>query len=119
MGDYADTPIELTTNLRSEQVRKIVNKSLKTFGGYRYRPDKNATEFRCEVASGDKSGGTVVVEILEGGTEIRIRMVVTDSFISRRLGVKHTMGVVKANAAIDQIIKKACKDDPSARVQPA
>lgn len=119
MSDYVDSPIKLTTRLPTEEVRKIVNKSLKTFGGFRYRPNKNSNEFRCEVASGEHSGGTVVVEIEDGGTERCISMVVVDAFISRRLGAKHTLGVAKANTAIDQIVKKVRKDDPNATVQGA
>jgi hypothetical protein len=116
VGDYADSPIELTTSLSTEQLRKIVNKSLKTFGGFRYRPDKSASSFRCEVG-GDNSGGTVVVQIDDRGTERRVHMVVTDAFFSSRLGMKHTLGVTKANTAIDWIVNKVHKDDPNAAVR--
>src|SRR5687767_8488683 len=117
MSEYVDSPIELTTRLASDDVRKIVNKQLKNFGGFRYRPDKTANEFRCEVSSGEHSGGTVVVQIQDDGASRRVRMVVTDAFMTRRMGVKHTMGVVKANTAIDQIVKKVRRDDPGAAVQ--
>lgn len=119
MSEYVDSPVELTTRLTSEQVRKIINKSLKTFGGFRYRPDKSANDFRCEITSGEHSGGTVVVQLRDDGMVRNVRMVVVDAFMSSTFGMKQTMGVHKANTAINEVIRKVRKNDPGAAVNAA
>lgn len=117
MADYVDRPAEVSTALAIGEIRKIINKQLKAFGGFGYRPDKTANEFRCDVSSGGHSGGAVIVQLRDDGSTRHVRLVVTDAFRSRRLGMTHTLGVIMANSAADQIIKKVRKGDPSAAIR--